>query len=175
MTIVKRKLPDATGVFGAYRLTDDEFGTWFLTPARSPIRWTNLAGKGAAWEFDVVTLVPHDEWYFALWWNGHPTVEIGVDVTAPTVRNGSVWSWVDLEIDVHRYTDGRVETEDEDEFADSVSKGYISEREQAEALRIQPVVESMLRERTEPFGEAGRRRLSEAVALGLAPLEPPRV
>jgi predicted RNA-binding protein associated with RNAse of E/G family len=91
-------------------------------------------------------------------------------VTTPTTRAGNVWSWVDLEIDLHRYIDGRVEIEDEDEFEDSVAKGYISESEQAEALRITPVLEQMLRDHTEPFGAVGARRLAEAIGLGLPPL-----
>jgi hypothetical protein len=74
--IVKHKLPDATGVLSAYRLAEDDYGTWFFSPASSPIVWTNIEGKSPAWEFDVLTLAPRDAWYFALWWNGHPGVEI---------------------------------------------------------------------------------------------------
>lgn len=171
--IIKRKLPDATGVWSAYVLGADEFGTWFFTPAGSPIRWTNLEGKGAVWEFDVLCLIPPDDWYFALWWNGHPSVEIGVDVTAPATRDGGAWSWVDLEIDLHRFVDGRVESEDEDEFEDSVARGYISQTQQTQALRITPIIERMLRDRLEPFGGVGPHHLAEALTLGLAPLEPP--
>ncbi len=170
----KLKLPNATGAWGAYVVAEDAYGTWFFTPAQSPITWTNLEGKSAAWEFDVLCVIPPTEWYFALWWGGdHPyAVEMSVDVAAPATRNANVWSWVDLEIDLFRLKDGTVGIEDEDEFEESLAAGYISETEKAQALRITPIIEQMLRDHTEPFGAHAQRLLAETVALGLAPLKP---
>lgn len=169
--IVKHKLPNATGVFGAYVVAEDEFGTWFFTPAQTSITWTNLEGKSTEWEFDVLTLAPPNDWYYALWWGPHPhEVELSVDVSTPPVRNRGECSWIDLEIDLFRLKTGDVGIEDEDEFEDSVAKGYITDEQRTEALRITPVIERMLRDRTEPFGDVGRRRLNEAVALGLPPI-----
>ena len=171
-TIIKHKLPDATGVFGGYVVAEDEYGTWFFTPAKSSITWTNLAGKAGAWEFDVLTLAPPSDWYFALWWGSHPyEVEMSIDICTSPGFNGRECSWVDLEIDLARLKDGSVVIEDEDEFEESCAAGWITDDQKAEALRVTPLLEAMLRDRVEPFGEIGRRRLADAVALGLAPLE----
>lgn len=171
VTIRKLKLPNATGVWGAYVVAEDEYGTWFFTPAESPIEWTNLDGKSKAWEFDVLCLIPPSEWYFALWWGEHPyEVEVSVDVTALATREIDVWSWLDLEIDLFRLKDGTVGIEDEDEFEDSFAAGYISDAQRDESLRITPVIERMLRDHAEPFGAIGRSHLERAVALGLPSL-----
>lgn len=173
-TIRKLKLPDATGVWGAHVVAEDEHGTWFFTPGDSPIEWTNLEGKSKAWEFDVLSLIPPNDWWFGLWWGpSNHAVELSVDVAAPATRDGDVWSWLDLEIDVFRLDSGTVGIEDEDEFEESCAAGWISDHERAESLRITPVIERMLRERTEPFGDVGREHLERAIVLGLAPLEPP--
>ncbi len=169
-TIIKRKLPDATGVWGAYVIAEDQHGTWFFTPANSPIEWTNLEGKSTAWEFDVLCLIPPSEWYFALWWGpSDHAVELSVDVTAPATRDGNVWSWLDLEIDLFRLKDGTVGIEDEDEFEESYTAGYISDAQRDESLRITPVIEQMLRNHNEPFDKVGRRHLEAALALRVEP------
>ncbi|MDP1793788.1 MAG: DUF402 domain-containing protein [Acidimicrobiales bacterium] len=174
MTIRKLKLPDAIGEWGAYVVAEDEYGTWFFTPANSPIAWQRLEGKSAAWEFDVLCLIPPKDRWFGLWWGPSThAVELSVDVTAPATRDGDTWSWLDLEIDLFRLKDGTVGVEDEDEFDESCAAGYITDEDRVESLRVTPVMQAMLRERTEPFGDVGRRHLDRAVALGLAPLEPP--
>lgn len=167
---MKHKLPDATGVWDAYVVAEDAHGTWFFTPATSPIVWTNLAGKSTAWEFDVLCLIPPDDWWFGLWWGpSDHAVEVSVDVTAPATRAGKTWSWVDLEIDLFRLHSDFVGIEDEDEFEDSCAAGWISEAERAEAMRVTPIIERMLRDRAEPFGDIGAAHLERCLALGLRP------
>jgi predicted RNA-binding protein associated with RNAse of E/G family len=95
---------------------------------------------------------------------------MSVDVTTPSKRVRAGWEWIDLEIDLVRASDGNAGIEDGDEFADAFAAGHINHAERVEALRITPVLERMLRERAEPFGDVGRRRLSDALALGLPAL-----
>lgn len=93
------------------------------------------------------------------------------DISTPPRLHGSVWSYVDLELDVWvEALTGSVQIEDEDEFVAACADGTISHPE-AEAARLAAMRSgrSSVDVRGE-FGVTGAARLFEAVAQGLDPI-----
>jgi uncharacterized protein len=79
-------------------------------------------------EQDLIALVPADSWWTATWWLGHPLVDLYVNINTPATRDGDCIRYVDLDLDVLRFTDGRCEIVDQDEFAlHQVQLGYPSD------------------------------------------------
>lgn len=104
-------------------LGEDAHGTWLWGPAGRVVR----RGDRPAFrtEQDLVALVPPGAWWTAAWWLGHPEVDLYVNINTPSVREGDVIRYIDLDLDVVRRTDGRCEIVDQDEFAEhQVLLGY---------------------------------------------------
>ncbi|MCA2214384.1 DUF402 domain-containing protein [Jidongwangia harbinensis] len=111
---------------------------------------------------DVVLLVPPGEPWIASW-NDPAANDIAlyVDVTTTPVRDGDAVHAVDLDLDVVRWRDGRVDVLDEDEFADhQVRYGYPPEIV-TQALETTGDLVARITAGTEPFGAAGAARLAE--------------
>ncbi len=71
-----------------------------------------------------VTLVPRDHWWMA-WFAFDRDFSLYVDIVTPPVVRGTSITMIDLDLDVIRWSDGRVELLDEDEFEDHrVRLGY---------------------------------------------------
>jgi hypothetical protein len=89
-------------------------------------------------------------------------MEIYVDVTTrPALDDGTVRA-VDLDLDVVRFRDGRVEVLDEDEFAEhQVQLGYPAELITQARQTCDSLAGAVL-SRTEPFGQAGAEWLARA-------------
>ena len=138
------------------RLGADEHGTWIGTPAGTTVHFNYGDRPTNLTQADAVRLVPRDGWWVALFTAEPGEPDVYCDVAAPpTWTSPTEVTIVDLDIDLVRYrADGRVEVEDEDEFAlHTVSYGYPPEvvagaTEGASALR------RSLIDRTEPFGTA---------------------
>ncbi len=76
-------------------------------------------------EQDAVFLIPRELWWACAWWLGHPEVELYVDICTPSEWEQDRVMNVDLDLDVIRFLDGRVEIDDRDEFeVHSVEYGY---------------------------------------------------
>jgi uncharacterized protein len=114
-------LPHYRGV--VTHLGDDEHGGWWWGPKGRTI----LRGDEPIFEAqqDVVFLVVPGAWWSATWWLGHPEVELYVNIGTPFVHEADRLVSTDLDLDVLRFCDGRVETVDQDEFAEhQVRYGY---------------------------------------------------
>ncbi|WP_350280783.1 DUF402 domain-containing protein [Kribbella sp. HUAS MG21] len=169
----KRKRPRGSGLWAAYMLDTDAFGTWFYTPARSLFRGDNgeyceMAQLGPAGPGEhCVQLAPHDGWWFAYF---RQSGFLHVDVGTTPVLVGEEWTFEDLELDPFRQPDGTIGTEDWDELAAAHAAGLVSDAERAEAEDAARGLERDFAAGVEPFGRAGWDRLAAAVALGLPPL-----
>lgn len=138
------------------RLGEDDFGVWLWGDAGNPIR----RGDDS---FDTreatLTLFPHSGMWSASWWQGNPEVELYVNIGTEPVWNGDVVSMIDLDLDVIRFTDGRAEVLDWDDFmTHQVAFEYpeeIIERTVVAAEEARTMVASY----SEPFGDAWRRWL----------------
>jgi protein associated with RNAse G/E len=104
-----------------------------------------------------VVLVPEAEWWTVVHASPGGDAELYVDIAAPaTWETSDLVTIVDLDLDVVRWSDGRVELVDEDEFLEhQTSRGYpawMIDRARAAAARAVLAAES----RVEPFGLAGK-------------------
>ncbi len=132
------------GVF----LGDDEHGAW--VGFRAGTRFERPGAEFVAGH-DHVTLVPAVGDFLATFWPDGGRVEVYVDVTGPPRWDGSVLHAVDLDLDVVRFPDGRVEVDDEDEFAEhQVAFGYPPDVVAAAEATCAAVL-GAVRRRTPPF------------------------
>jgi uncharacterized protein len=104
-----------------------------------------------------VVLVPEAEWWTVVHTSPGSDADLYVDIAAPaTWETPDLVTIVDLDLDVVRWTDGRVELVDEDEFLEhQTSLGYpawMIDRARAAAARAVLAAEN----RDEPFGSAGK-------------------
>jgi len=182
--IRKQKRPDGSGFWGAYKTGEDAFGVWLFTPQGSLYRG-EMAGSTAycyvgspqAPGIPVMHLVPRAAWWIA----SFGTRSLTFDISTPPRLDGSVWSYVDLELDVWvEALTGRVQIEDEDEYVAASADGTISPAEAKAARLAADDIATLVRRRKGEFGLTGAARLLEAVAQGLAPItvlpsgEPPQ-
>ncbi|MBT8214408.1 MAG: DUF402 domain-containing protein [Acidimicrobiia bacterium] len=94
----------------------DEHGTWLASPTGT------VAQKGTAEPKSIrnrgVHLVPDGAWWV---FSFHPTSDTAthfLDIATPATFEADRVTMVDLDLDVIRFSDGRVILDDEDEFAE---------------------------------------------------------
>jgi protein associated with RNAse G/E len=95
-------------------LGDDQHGTWLWGRSGRVL----LKGDGGSLvaQQDTVIVVPREAWWHAAWWLGHPEIALYVNINTPARRDDDRLVAVDLDLDVIRWHDGRVEVVDRDEF-----------------------------------------------------------
>ena len=176
----KCKRPSGSGLWGAYEIGRDEHGTWLYTPERS--RYVGTGPDGAVGEcfagrpdepgLHVLQLVPAgNAWWYAHWKHLGGQRTFSVDVCTPAVLEGDDWSYVDLELDLIRWSpDEPVIVDDEDEFEQAVALGHITSAECDVALGTVRELTQRLRADDELFDRLAWRRLADASARGLEPI-----
>lgn len=125
VTVRYRKYDDALHWnFAAYRLGADEHGIWLGCPAGTQM-WKGTELR-FTWEVAQVLLVPDGPRWWTANFNAVPhRTEIYCDMTSVPEWHGDVLTAIDLDLDVARYRDGRVELLDDDEFTEhQVRYGY---------------------------------------------------
>jgi len=152
----KIKRPGGIFSYDVRLLVEDEFGTWLHAPLGSP--WKAPADQGTL-PFDVLLLLSPERCWVAWWVDDPADRRLEIDVCLAPNREGDVWSFVDLELDPIRHQDGAVEIEDGDEFVMACDNGWISEQESITAETTAEALAMRLRQRDEPFGNEGWRRL----------------
>jgi hypothetical protein len=147
--------------FEAERLGEDDYGTWL--GVRAPTPFIGPKGPGE-WKTSFVVLVPDDELWLASFYDEREpqNIHVYVDVTTRTEwPEPNVMRTIDLDLDVVRFHDGRMELQDEDEFEERrVRLGYpddVVERARATARSLLRAIES----HEEPFDTVGRSWLSK--------------
>jgi hypothetical protein len=149
-------------------LGQDRFGWWFF--GRKGLTLQRGAEPPVPQRRDFVLLVPVQGCWTACF-NAEDELEIYVDVTTRPVLGAGTVTAVDLDLDVVRYLDGRVEVLDEDEFAEhQVQLAYPAELISQARQTCDWLVEAVS-SRAEPFGKAGTGWLARArgAARGGAP------
>jgi hypothetical protein len=177
--IRKRKRPDGNGLWSAYRLGVDRYGTWLFTPQGSLYRgergdvvgYCNVGsptGAGVA----VLHLVPVAGWWIATFWDLSISAwGITVDICTPPRLLDGVWTYVDLELDVLvEAGTGAIRIDDEDEFLDACDRGFIPVDESIAARSAADDLTRMLAGVIEPFSSVGPQRLAHAIRQRLTPL-----
>jgi protein associated with RNAse G/E len=137
-------------------LGEDEFGVWLWAPAGNTITRgdTSFDTRNA-----TLAVVPRVGMWSAGWWQAHDEIELYVDINTSPEWVGDTVSMTDLDLDIIRFVDGRVEIVDQDEFAEhQVAFGYPEEIIDA-AQRAAGELHARVEARTEPFDDAWRRWL----------------
>jgi predicted RNA-binding protein associated with RNAse of E/G family len=109
--------------YDAFRLGDDEHGTWLGLPVGSRI---TRPGSEFLTSENQVVLVP-DAAFVATFYapGGRVPCDLYVDISTQPVLDGDTVRTIDLDLDVVRGWTGRIWVDDEDEFADHrVRFGY---------------------------------------------------
>jgi hypothetical protein len=163
-----RKWPDHPHwQFTMQWLGADEHGAWLFVPAGTVAQRGNDPPQ--VLERGFVSLVPQEQWWEAEFYAEHPEHEVYVNIGTPCEWHAGRVRQVDLDLDVIRDFDGRVETIDQDEFAENqVRYAYPPDLIRG-ASQAAVVVADLLTGRAEPFGTASRRWLA---AAGLGPARP---
>ena len=144
--------------FQTHLLGEDEWGTWL----RIERGYAHSHPDGRAGHFPAARtlLVPRDRWWVATFRHepeSHGGCELYIDVATPAERDDGRITSIDLDLDVLRFTDGRVELADEDEFEEH--QGTLSYP--ADVVRVAAEMAQALmvaaRRRDEPFGDHARQ------------------
>jgi uncharacterized protein len=148
--------------FAMSRLGGDEHGLWLWSPPGADMQRGHepvIQSPGVN-----IKLIPESKWWTAIWSYGRK-VDVYVDVITPPAWNGSTVTMVDIDLDVVRWADGRVEILDEDEFLEhQAAMDYpprLIDMARATAAQLALAVEN----RHEPFGDVGESWMSRAVQL----------
>lgn len=177
--IRKVKRPFGSGLWGAYDLGTDEFGTWLFTPAGSLYRgedgttWgtcevSQSSPGGPGWS--TVYLVPTCGWWIASWRGPEPIHRVDIDISTRPRLVDRVWVYDDLELDPFVTQQGVTGCQDVDEFVTACEAGLISAEEERHARAAAAELDTALAKCAPPFDATGDNRLAEAVAHSLAPL-----
>src|SRR5688500_11196406 len=88
-------------------LGEDEHGTWLW----GPVGRTIYRGEEALFVSTHAALVVIEDgaWWAPTWWVGHPEVETYINIGTPPVWSAEGVVSTDLDLDVIRFLDGRVE------------------------------------------------------------------
>jgi hypothetical protein len=160
-----RKWPDRLHwQFEMLRLGEDAHGSWLYVPAGSAVKRGDEPERRLANGF--VSLVPPDSWWEAEFYWDHPVQLVYVNIGTPCELSAGGIRQVDLDLDVIRTIDGRVETLDEDEFAHHQVLYQYPTDLIAAARRSADEVARMLAEHAEPFGHAAERWINQARNAG---------
>ena len=153
-----RKWPDRLHwQFKMTRLGEDAHGSWFAVPAGAVVRRGHEPARQLADGF--VSLVPREAWWEAEFYASHPQWQVYVNIGTPCERLDGRIRQIDLDLDVVRTWDGKIEILDEDEFADhQVELSYPPELIDGARAATAEVAE-MLARRIEPFDRADERWL----------------
>ena len=151
--------------FSMRRLGEDEHGLWLWSPLGTPMQRGHEPVKQSP--SINVKLIPEGKWWTAIWaWQ--QSHDVYVDIIAPPQWTGATVTMIDIDLDVVRWADGRVEVVDENEFLEhQVALAYpqaLIETARSTAAGLAIAVAAG----HEPFGEVGSRWMTQAVQLAEA-------
>jgi protein associated with RNAse G/E len=138
----------------ARHLGEDDHGTWLATPAGTTVHYDYGSRPTGVTRHDAVRLIPRDDWWIAMFTAAPADREVYCDVCLPPRRTAPTEiTVVDLDLDLSRFRrSGRVEVEDEDEFAQNTARyGYPPDVVAGATAAATAVREALVRG-TEPFG-----------------------
>jgi len=150
-----------TTVTVARLLGEDRFGRW-LGVARADPWWTADRAHTGVFQASLVKLVPSGTFWTVCFHPGDPLVD--VDIVLPVHWAGDVLEEVDLELDVLRFTDGRVVVRDQDEFARVRATWAMPDEIATQALTACEEIRNLVERQAEPFGVVGPSWLARFLA-----------
>lgn len=149
----KRPMAQAIG----YLLGADQYGYWIGIAAGGV--WHHSNGQQGRFEQSFVKLIPYNA-YWSACFNPSDTL-IDVDIVLPNNWNHRLVEEIDLEIDLLKMDDGRLEIRDEADFAEVCQRwpmpANLIEQVQATTKHIY----QQLHEEAEPFKLVGAQWLAD--------------
>jgi protein associated with RNAse G/E len=135
----------------AHVLGTDRHGTWLGARRGNPVQQAD--GRVEPQQHDAVWLVVENAWYLPAFWFTSET-DLTIDICTPPSFEDGTWSFVDMELDLFRRSDGHAGVVDQDDWDLLVGSGLISD----DAVRaVEETARSLLalvEHRVEPFGHA---------------------
>lgn len=107
---------------------------------------------------------------FAIWADDGHSRLVAIDVCVPPSFDGEEWRFTDLELDLYKSGQGEARVDDEDEFADAVREGLISQCERTAALAAASELGPRITGYDRLFDDIGWKHLAAATRLSLPPL-----
>jgi len=154
----KVKRPGGVHRYDTLLIGTDEHGTWLFAPQGSAWQAPHASGE---LPFDVLVLLAPVRPYIAWWCDDPDGRRLEIDVCVPPEPVTDGWSFVDLELDVIRHEDtDRTEIVDHDEFDAARRAGLIGQASADLALATATELQAQVRDRIEPLGSAGWRKLA---------------
>jgi hypothetical protein len=147
----------------AHLLGEDEHGHWLGVAEGDPWFRSEDRGQGGVFVAPLVKLVPHGAPFWTACFQPIDPV-VDVDISLPVTWDGDVLEEVDLELDVQRFLDGRVELRDEDELARVRARWAMPPDVVASALETAAQLLYRVRTRAEPFDTVGHAWLERFLA-----------
>lgn len=146
-----------TAIARAHFLGEDAFGRWLGIAEGSP--WWEADGSASGvFVASFVQVVPDNAFWTANFSLTDPVVD--VDVVLPVRWIGEVVEEVDLELDVLRFADGRVEARDRETFDRVRAEWTMPDDIVAPALETCALLRKQVAQGFEPFGSVGRTWLA---------------
>ncbi|MGH2547913.1 MAG: DUF402 domain-containing protein [Thermomicrobiales bacterium] len=146
-----------TSVATAPFLGEDEFGHWIGQTKGDPWRTADGTRTGVFLSSFVIVIPPNACWT-ACFNTADPVID--VDIVLPVNWNGDVLEVVDLELDVLRTADGRVQIRDRDEFERTRTAWAMPDHIAAQAETACEQLRDWVERGIEPFGSVGHAWLA---------------
>ncbi|MFN8493315.1 MAG: DUF402 domain-containing protein [Caldilineaceae bacterium] len=146
-----------TSVTIARLLGEDNFGRW-LGVARGDLWWAADRFQSGVFVESFVKLVPNNTFWTACFHPVDPVVD--VDIVLPVHWAGDVLEEIDLELDILRFTDGRVHVRDQDKFEQVRTMWAMPMEMVAQATATGEWARTQVEQGSEPFGTVGKQWLS---------------
>ena len=137
------------------RLGADRHGVWLGTPRGTTVHYNYGPRRTGLTRHDAVRLIPHDQWWIAMFVAAPADREIYCDICLPPRWTApDEVTVVDLDLDLSRFRAGRVDLEDEDEFAVNAERYAYPHAVVIGATTAAGDLHRSLTGRAEPFGAA---------------------
>jgi protein associated with RNAse G/E len=133
------------------RLGSDRHGTWLGSRRGNLVRQPD--GRQEIQQHDAVWVIDEHSWWLTAFWFT-PETDLTVDICTPPTREGETWSFVDLELDLFRRSDGQAAIVDQEEFDLLAASGLVAESELQTAADTARDLLPLIQTRSEPFGDA---------------------
>jgi uncharacterized protein len=150
-----------TGIAQTRYLGQDEYGIW-LGIRRGDVFWLPDRSVGGTMVQTFVKLMPINSYWTALFQDIEPYLDI--DISYPVNWTGQTVQELDLELDILRYTDGRVVVRDQDDFAELTSDESVPREVIVNAESTCAKVLELLESDAEPFRTVGLAWLANWVS-----------
>ncbi len=187
--LAKQKLNGNEGTWLTYHLGDDAHGSWLFHPEGT--LYTGRLSDGR--ELECYSGVPEepgcpilhfvsDRGGWVAQWRRVPWTGVTVDLCRPVEREGDVWRFVDLELDLWFPADqpdagddrprmsrnGKaVGFADDDELDEAVNHGWVSKSQAARTRAEAEQVAGWMLDAIGPFNDHAWERFDQAVSWGL--------